>query len=185
MSDRPRLIPRGVFARVPKLGDQPKTGPFPPLEALYGLPGVIEWFFSCIASHGTIPPNAAITNVTPGAASNLKVPAGYEGLIDFLQLGPNMIPSSGGAAGTWSAAIAFNGRFIPGWVFVGSLQGTDGMGNWWTPTRILIPENTLVTLNKTGDSFGVGTEDIGGTLHGIIWPKRSRLDWQRRHPEGN
>lgn len=181
MTDRPRLIPRGVFAPAQGTPKQPRLGSFPPIEQLYRLPGVLEWYFSCIASQGTIAVGAAITNVTAGAPSSLNVPGGSEGLIDYVQLGPNMMPTSGGAGGTWVAGIRFNQQFVPGWAFVGSLKATDGMGNWWTEARIFIPENTLVTLVKQSTGFGVGTQDIGGTLHGIIWPKKSRLNWQRLH----
>lgn len=175
-----KYIPRG-FAPLQPQGGKPLVPIQIPFDVLRRLPGVIEWGFECFRDSTAIANGNPITNVTPGVPINFQVEDGFEGLIDWLSVGPNMNPST--AAGTWNASLTINGVHVPGLEFFGRLKEFDGFGTWWVDTLILVPENGLIELRKESDSFGVNPTTIGGRVHGLTWPIRSRLDWELTHPE--
>jgi hypothetical protein len=152
----------------------------PPFEILKRLPGAQEWAFQCMQLSSVVGANAAINNTTAGVSANYQMLGGLEGLIDWLSLGPNMIPNSGASA-TWLAAIKLNNVAIPGWGVVGQLKATTQLGYWWADVSIYVKENSLVQLFQV--SASIGTVDIGGYVHGWAWPIRSRMAWEQAHPQ--
>ena len=172
-----KYFPPGTVATANPETGGPKWRRFPTLEVLRRLPGAMEWSFFCISTHTGVAAGAPLTNVSLGVPSNYRVKGGFEGVITWVQLGPNLFPTSAG--NTWLAGLAQNGDPIPGWSPIGQLMATDGMGNWWTECLIPIAENATIQIVKLGDTLGAGNPaDIGGAVHGLVWPVRSRLQWQ-------
>lgn len=176
-----RMFPPGSFGTVKKGTGGPKLHRNAPLAVCQKLPGSMEWAFYCINTHGAIPTFGALTNITPSIPSFFLVPPGFEGVITWIEIGPNVIPTSGGS-GTWFPGLVCNQVGVPGWYPLPNLKATDGFGNWWTEAEIYLEENSLVQLVKLGDSLGGGNPaDIGGSVHGYIWPIRSRERWESTH----
>lgn len=155
----------------------PRPRPRPSPETARRFPGAQEWAFSCIQQHTGVATDGPIQNPGPTIPSQWTIPQGWEGVVTFVQIGPNLIPTSGG--NSWNAGVKFNGVPVPGWYPIGGLKATDGMGNWWADCDIPVPESTLITLVKFGDALGAGNPaDIGGNVHGIMWPVMSRVYWE-------
>lgn len=174
-----RMMPSG-FGRITKQVGGPKRSRKPSLDTLIHLPGATEWAFFCINLHTAIATNAAINNVSPSIPAQFKVPNGFEGVVTSINIGPNVIPTSGGN-GTWFPGLVVNMTPVPGWYPLPTLEATDGMGNWWQPKcEIYLEESSLVQLVKVGDTLGAGNPaDIGGSVRGYIWPIRARMTWEK------
>lgn len=175
------MLPAGLFGGLGKQKGGPKRHRNASLDILKKLPGSVEWTFSCMNVHTAIATLAAMNNITPSVPSFYQVAAGYEAVITWVQIGPNIVPSSGGV-GSWAPGLTLNLVPVPGWYPISTLPGTDGMGNWWADCEIYVEENSLVNLIKWSDTLGAGNPaDIGGTVHGYTWPIRSRLTWEATH----
>lgn len=175
-------LPPGAFGSErprPKTYESVPVGA--PFEVLKRLPGAIEWNFECLALSNTVANGTAIGNVTPGIPTNYQVQNAFEGLIDFVRCGPNMIAGIG--TPTWNASVTVNRVHVPGFIFFGQLPFSDGVGNVWMPTAIFVGQNSLIELNKESDGFGVNSEAVGGFVRGWTWPVQARLEWERKHPE--
>lgn len=173
------MIPPGSFVKTPPSAGGPKRHRIPTFDVLRTLPGATEWSFWCIQVHTAIATFAPLNNVTPSIPSFVNIPSGFEGLVTWITIGPNIIPSSGGL-GTWFPGLTFNQVAVPGWYPMAAGNATDGMGNWWMTTEIPVPSQTTINLVKLGDTLGAGNPaDIGGQVHGWQWPIRSRLEWEK------
>lgn len=176
-----RMLPPGAFGPLVRQKGGPKRHRTPSLQVLKTLAGAVEWSFFCINTHTAIPTNGALNNISPSVPAQFTVPAGFEGVITYIFIGPNVIPTSGGN-GTWFPGLVCNNVPVPGWWPLATLKATDGFGNWWTDCEVYLEENSLVQLVKLGDTLGAGNPaDIGGTVHGYVWPIRSRLTWEATH----
>lgn len=173
------FIPPGAFAEAPSRPTFKLLRVRAPIETLKRLPGCLEWVFECLQASTSVGSGAAIGNITPGIPTNYQVQHGFEALIDKILVGPNMVSAI--ADPTWNASLTANGVPIPGYAFFGRLSETDGIGNCWQTAAILIPENTLIELRKGSDGFGANPMVIGGWVHGFVWPKRAREEWEHRH----
>lgn len=173
-----KYFPLGSLLPWGKQTGGPKTHRMPSFEVLRTLPGAIEWSFFCINVHTALATFAPLNNVSPSVPAQFQMPFGSEGMITYIQIGPNVVPTSGGN-GTWFPGLVFNNIPVPGWYPIASMKATDGFGNWWTDCMIPVPEGNLVQLIKLGDTLGAGNPaDIGGTVHGWLWPIKSRLQWE-------
>jgi hypothetical protein len=177
-----KFIPPGMFLETGQPGKPPARPGRAPLDILKRLPGAIEWGFECFQDSTAVAAGNAIGNTSPGVPTNFQVEDGFEGIIDWLVVGPNMIPST--VAPTWNASLTVNRVAVPGYEFFGRLMMTDGVaGNWWAFATILVGQSTLIELRKASDTFGASPTTIGGRVHGFTWPLRSRIDWEQMHPE--
>jgi hypothetical protein len=171
-----KYIPPGAFLQETSEPGPVIFGVQAPFEVLKRLAGALEWRFVCLQDSTSVAAGNAIGNVTAGVPTNFLVQPGFEGLIDWLVVGPNMNPSTTQA--TWNAALTGNAVPFPGYEFFGRLKASDGAGNWWVESSIFVPENTLIELRKASDGFGVAPNAIGGDVHGWVWPIRARIEWE-------